>query len=126
MAAACKLVFLRKTQQVTDPILNTWPVTLCTQTVQCLSIVSACFLYLKPFLDSVEAGFIRNNDMRQQASGIAYYRYDSGGSSSHRRTSFLNRNKRPSLGLRNLGKGRHAMVVTGGNLVAKGSTARRV
>lgn len=41
---------------------------LCTQVIQCLSIISASFLYLKPFLDSVESGFIRSDDMRRRGT----------------------------------------------------------
>ena len=113
MAAACKLAFLRKTQHVADPFLHTWSVTVCTQTIQCLSIVSACFLYLKPFLNSVEAGFIRNNDMRLQASSNAYLR----------RSSFLARSRRPSMGLRSLTKAHHKAVVTSGDLMGREDVA---
>ncbi len=62
----------------TDPTLDTLPVTICTQIIQCLSIFSACYLYLKPFLDSVESGFIRSGDIRRRGSD--YYTYQSGGS----------------------------------------------
>ena len=51
-----------------DPTLNTWPVTICTQIIQCLSIVCACCLYLKPFLDSLESGLYRSNDRRRCGS----------------------------------------------------------
>ena len=56
---------------------------LCTQVIQSLSIISACFLYLKPFLDSVESGFIRNDDMRRRGTD-EYYGRNTGGSSGTR------------------------------------------
>ena len=51
-----------------DPTLDTWPVTICTQIIQCLSITCACCLYLKPFLDSLESGLIRTDDRRRRGS----------------------------------------------------------
>ena len=49
-----------------DITFDIWPVTLSTQVVQCLSIVTSCMVYLKPFLDSLETGFIQVGDMRRQ------------------------------------------------------------
>ena len=75
----CKLVFWNRTPDPIDPTLDTWPATICTQIIQCLSILSACVLYLKPLLDSVESGFIRSDDMRRRGSD-----YKSGGSTTRR------------------------------------------
>lgn len=60
-----------------DPTLDTWPATICTQIIQCLSISCSCCLYLKPFLDSVESGLIRSDDMRRRGSD-----YTPGGAST--------------------------------------------
>ena len=51
-----------------DPTLDTWPITICNQIIQCLSITCACCLYLKPFLDSLESGLIRTDDRRCRGS----------------------------------------------------------
>ena len=82
----CKLVFWNRTPDPTDPILDTWPATICTQIIQCLSISSACVLYLKPLLDSVESGFIRSDDMRRRGSD-----YKSGGSTTRRNVFSMDR-----------------------------------
>lgn len=47
-------------------IFDIWPATICTQIIQCLSILTSCMVYLKPFLDSLETGFIQVGDMRRQ------------------------------------------------------------
>ncbi|KAL8827336.1 MAG: hypothetical protein Q9191_003246 [Dirinaria sp. TL-2023a] len=67
-ACVCKLVFWNRLPKPTDPTIDTWSVTICTQIIQCLSISCACCLYLKPFLDSVESGLIRSDDMRRRGS----------------------------------------------------------
>ncbi len=56
---------------------------LCTQTIQCLSITSACFLYLKPFLDSVDSGFIRTDDIRRRGTD-EFFGHTTGDSSTTR------------------------------------------
>ena len=43
-----------------------WPVVICTQVVQCLSIGSFCFLFLKPLFETLEAGFIRSDELRRK------------------------------------------------------------
>lgn len=75
VACISKLVFWNRLQVPTDPTLDTWAVTICTQVIQCLSISSACALYLKPFLESLESGFIRSDDIRRRGSD---YKYGSG------------------------------------------------
>ena len=117
MAIMCKLVFLHKTRNSEDPILDSWPVTLCTQTIQCLSIVSACFLYLKPFLDSVEAGFIRSEDMRRHAIGTQRRRSASSNLKPKVSAGQQFRGFGPTIGLRNMGRSRHAATVTAGDSV---------
>ena len=47
--------------------------TLCTQIIQCLSILTTCLVYLKPFLDSLETGFIQVGDLkRRRVPGFGY------------------------------------------------------
>ncbi|KAL8823380.1 MAG: hypothetical protein Q9191_005908 [Dirinaria sp. TL-2023a] len=65
-ATICKLVFWRKTWGGSDPVFDTWSVIICTQIIQCLSITSACILYLKPFLEALTSGFIHGDDLRRR------------------------------------------------------------
>lgn len=112
-ASMCKLVFWNRTPDPTDATLDTWPTTICTQIIQCLSISSACFLYLKPFLDSVESGFIRSDDLRRRGSD-----YKSGGTSTRRNVFSMN-----SVGLseidgtrmKSLSKPHYAANIEGGH-----------
>ena len=52
-----------------------WPVLICTQIVQCLSLTTACIPYLQPFLLSLESGFLRGDEFRRQS--IKDYTYGS-------------------------------------------------
>ncbi|KAF6221246.1 hypothetical protein HO133_002101 [Letharia lupina] len=119
-ASACKLVFWNNTQDLQKPGHNPWTVTLCTQIIQCLSIVSACFLYLKPFLDSVESGFIRSDDIRRRGTN-EYHRHHTttttttGGSSTTRSAFSTRKHARTgsqSFGLVGVPNPRHITTVT--------------
>lgn len=101
VASACKLSFWNNAQRLQKPGHDPWTVILCTQIVQCLSIVSACFLYLKPFLDSVESGFIRSDDIRRRGTN-EYFGHNTGDSSTTRSafsTRKHNRTGSQSIGL---------------------------
>ena len=99
-ASACKLAFWHSTHDFQRLGYDPWIVTICTQTVQCFSIVSACFLYLKPFLDSVESGFIRNDDIRRRGTDD-YYGHNTGGSSTSR--SAFSIRKHANIGSQSIG-----------------------
>ena len=49
-----------------DPFFATWPVAVCTQLIQFLSLLSACILYLRPFLEALTPGFINGDDLRRR------------------------------------------------------------
>lgn len=121
-ASTTKLVFLNRTRNSQDPSFDSWPVTICTQIIECLSIVSTCVLYLKPFLDSLESGFIRSDDMRRRRD---YYRSDpvgfSGGNSgfSFRKQS---QTDRVGVGLKGLTRGHNETHVTAANAANRGDT----
>ena len=67
------MVYLNRLDASDDPTFDIWRVTLCTQIVQCLSILTTCLVYLRPFLDSLETGFIQVGDLRRQhVSGFGY------------------------------------------------------
>lgn len=48
-----------------DYTYASWPVVVCSEFVQVLSIVTACIPYLKPFFASLESGMIRTDDSRR-------------------------------------------------------------
>ena len=68
IASICKLIYLNRTRHHSpeDLIFAIWPVTLCTQTVQSLSIVTYSALYLKPLFEAFESGFMRSDDLRRK------------------------------------------------------------
>ena len=74
-AVICQIIFLNKIGPSSDLSLDIWPVTLCMQLAQCLEILAACTVYLKPFLDSLESGFIQVGDLRRQRSEGYGYSY---------------------------------------------------
>ncbi|KAL8947503.1 MAG: hypothetical protein Q9222_006222 [Ikaeria aurantiellina] len=61
VAVIAQLVYFHSATKSDDQTFNLWPVTICTQLVQSLSIISACVPYLKPFFDSLETGVTRNS-----------------------------------------------------------------
>lgn len=65
-AVSIQLYYLNK--PVHDPAFDTWTTSISTQLVQCLSIVTACFPYLKPFLVSLESGLMRADDLRRRGN----------------------------------------------------------
>ena len=66
VASICKLVYWNRARHSDDLTFAIWPATLCTQTIQCLSIASFCFLYFKPLFEILETGFIRSDELRRK------------------------------------------------------------
>jgi hypothetical protein len=80
-AVACQIYYSNKSLNSTDPTFAMWQAVVAMQIVQCLSIVTACVPYLKPFLDSLESGQMRADDLRRRGkTGVSGY----GGSGSNR------------------------------------------
>lgn len=50
--------------------LPSWKVVVCSQCIQCLSILPVCLLHLKQFLDSLESGFIGIDDLARQGQSV--------------------------------------------------------
>jgi hypothetical protein len=48
------------------PTSMNWLTTIAIMLVENLSIMTACVPYLKPFLESLESGLIRNDDLRRR------------------------------------------------------------
>jgi hypothetical protein len=63
-AVGVQIFFLNK--PVLDPTFDPWAEAISTQVVLCLSILTACFPYLKPFLLSLESGLMRVDDLRRR------------------------------------------------------------
>lgn len=61
-------LYFRNTASSTSPnrTFDQWTVVVCSLLVQCLSIVTACQPYLKPFFISLESGMIRVDDTRRR------------------------------------------------------------
>ena len=72
-ATICKIVFWTRLQQAhdLDPTFDLWPVSICTQCIQCLEIIAASCLYLRPLLDSLDSGFMRGDDLRRRGESTA-------------------------------------------------------
>ena len=66
IASTCKLVYWNRARYSHDLTFDIWPVTLCTQSIQCMSIASFCFLYLKPLFEILDSGFIRSDEFRRR------------------------------------------------------------
>lgn len=66
VASTCKLLYWNRARYSHDLTFDIWPVTLCTQTIQSMSILSFCFLYLKPLFEILDSGFIRSDEFRRK------------------------------------------------------------
>ncbi|KKA20062.1 hypothetical protein T310_5940 [Rasamsonia emersonii CBS 393.64] len=59
VAIVCALVYRNRTIIAPDPMFDTWPVAVCVQVVQSLSIATACSPQFKPFLESLQSSGLR-------------------------------------------------------------------
>lgn len=65
IASICNLVYWNRARDSHDLTFEIWPVALCTQAGQCMSIASFSFLYLKPLFEILDSGFIRSDEFRR-------------------------------------------------------------
>ncbi|KAG4034539.1 hypothetical protein MFRU_003g04980 [Monilinia fructicola] len=65
IAITAQLAILFDEDQSGEPFFF-WSFIMSTLLAQCLGIVSACILYLKPFLKSLNSGMMRNDDLRRR------------------------------------------------------------
>lgn len=94
VAVILQLFYLNRAGDSKDPTFDYWQHSICTQSVQCLALVTACIPYLKPFLDSLESGFLRADDQyRRDTSKAASYLYNVSNSKGSDRKG-LGRNER--------------------------------
>ena len=66
-------MFTNRVAITSDPSFDLWPSVLCTQAVQALSITTACIPYLRPFLESLESGLLRSDDLRRRGEKACGY-----------------------------------------------------
>lgn len=82
-AIIAQLVYSNRAAASNDSSFDSWPAVLSAQTVQTLSITTACLLYIGPLLDSVASGMIRSDDLRRRGKGSAYGYGSSNGAARH-------------------------------------------
>lgn len=73
LAIIGQLVYANRTIDSSDQISDTWPLAICTQLTQCLSVVTACSPQFKPFIDSLRSTGLRVDAItRHDTSHIGY------------------------------------------------------
>ncbi|KAB8248158.1 hypothetical protein BDV35DRAFT_174795 [Aspergillus flavus] len=73
LAIIGQLVYANRTIDSSDQISDTWPLAICTQLTQCLSVVTACSPQFKPFMDSLRSTGLRVDAItRHDTSHIGY------------------------------------------------------
>ncbi|RGP61331.1 integral membrane [Fusarium longipes] len=65
-AIAAQIHYSNKAFASVDHSFAIWPASITIQLVQCLAILTVCLPNFKPFLDSLESGQIRVDDLRRQ------------------------------------------------------------
>ena len=60
------MVLLDGVKHTSDATFDYWPLVITAEVIQCLAIVTACIPYLKPFMESMESGLIRADDLRRR------------------------------------------------------------
>ncbi|KAM5374592.1 hypothetical protein ACJA88_008057 [Fusarium oxysporum] len=77
-AIAAQIHYSNKAFDSADHSFSIWPASIAIQLVQCLAILTVCLPNFKPFLDSLESGQIRVDDLRRQgkssSNGYPTYR----------------------------------------------------
>ncbi|KAK0510420.1 hypothetical protein JMJ35_006852 [Cladonia borealis] len=100
-SAVAQLVCLQRTSGSEDLTYRVWPAVMCNQLVQNLGIITACVPYIKPFLESLESGMIRTDDLRRRGVTAAYG-YKSSRSDDSRHPGSATASSSPSYKLRHL------------------------
>lgn len=73
-AIAVQIYFTNTAISSSNHTFSFWEASISIQLVQCLTILTVCIPNFKPFMDSIESGQIRIDDLRRQAqsSGQSY------------------------------------------------------
>ncbi|GLA99198.1 hypothetical protein AtubIFM61612_010704 [Aspergillus tubingensis] len=59
LVSIVELILVSQNDATHDPSFSTWGVTISVETIQCLSIVTACWAQLKPFLNMLKSNGLR-------------------------------------------------------------------
>ncbi|QPC58063.1 hypothetical protein HYE67_000294 [Fusarium culmorum] len=97
-AIAAQIHYSNKAFASDDHSFAIWPASITIQLVQCLAILTVCLPNFKPFLDSLESGQIRVDDLRRQgkssSNGYPTNKPDyAGGYKSNNKTGHSNRSR---------------------------------
>ena len=109
-----QMVFANRLSETTDISFGVWPTILCTQTVLVFNLITASVPYLRPFLESLESGMLRSDDLRRRGMDDAY---GSSSSSSRKKSIFTRKgsdtvgNVVPAITLRPLNGTKHTATV---------------
>ncbi|KAF2794550.1 hypothetical protein K505DRAFT_303805 [Melanomma pulvis-pyrius CBS 109.77] len=71
-ASIVQIIYIRRLVFDKDFLNNVWRTVVCTEIVQATSITTACIPFLKPFLMSLESGFLRADDEHRRATAGMY------------------------------------------------------
>lgn len=94
-ALICQIYFSSKGLSSRDPTFDMWELTIIMMVVQVMSILAICIPNLKPFLDSLESGQIRVDDLRRQGkSSSGGYNSDKNGYKNSAQNSGVRSNSR--------------------------------
>ncbi|KAI0539933.1 hypothetical protein GGR58DRAFT_499556 [Xylaria digitata] len=77
-AAVVQLFYIRRLIFDDNLLNNIWRAMVATEVVQVTSIITACIPFLKPFLMSLESGFLRADDMNRRHEGSSDSRFAGG------------------------------------------------
>ena len=108
------MVFANRLSGTTDITFDLWPTVLCTQTVLMFNLLTASIPYMRPFLESLESGMLRSDDLRRRGLDDSY---GSSSTGSRKRSIFtLNGphsigNVVPAIALRPLNGTKHTAMV---------------
>ena len=71
-----QVIYLNQESNTKDVTFDSWPSILCTETLQSLSIILACVPFLKPFLASLQSGYLRADDSKRRTTVGIYLSND--------------------------------------------------
>ncbi|KAL1965585.1 hypothetical protein VTN77DRAFT_5669 [Rasamsonia byssochlamydoides] len=103
VAIILQLVYLNRASHASHSLLESWQNVVCTEVVQCLSIVASCMPQFKPFLDSLQSSGMRLYDMPGSTKRYGYGSGDHRGQTSYKSTQ-------ASIGHRGGGGALHELI----------------
>ncbi|MCJ1402005.1 hypothetical protein MMC11_005224 [Xylographa trunciseda] len=105
VAIVAQAIYFIQASNTTDITLSSWTSVLCGQIAQSTNIITACFLHLKPFLQQLDSGLLRNDDRRHRRKKAGAHGPGSYYSSSNGEGYFKNASQRKASAAVNDGLG---------------------